>query len=65
MVSEHIFLCVPLELRSPLVTQVVIGASNYTSWSKSMLIPLSGKNKLGFTTGVIAKPKGSLLATWQ
>lgn len=48
-----------------LVTNVLNGASNYNSWSKAMLLALSGKNKLGFINGTIKKPEGSLLPAWQ
>lgn len=48
-----------------LVTQSLVEASNYMSWSKAMLLALSGKNKLGFINGKIKKPEGNLLAAWQ
>ncbi|XP_022142771.1 uncharacterized protein LOC111012810 [Momordica charantia] len=48
-----------------LVTQQLLGASNYNSWSRSMIIALSGKNKVGFVDGTIQKPKGNLLAAWK
>lgn len=36
-----------------LVTQQLIGACNYNSWSRVMLIALSTKNKVGFVVGMI------------
>lgn len=49
-----------------LVTQQLVGASNYISWSKAMHMALSGKNKLGFINGVIEKPtEGNRLVSWQ
>ncbi|XP_022145891.1 uncharacterized protein LOC111015239 [Momordica charantia] len=48
-----------------LVTQQLLGASNYNSWCRSMLIALSGKNKVGFIDGTIKKPNGNLLAAWK
>lgn len=48
-----------------LVTHQLIGASNYISWSKAMLLALSGKNKLGFINGTIKKPDGALSSAWQ
>lgn len=41
-----------------LVSQPLIG-DNYASWSKSMVIALSVKNKLGFVDGSIPKPEGN------
>lgn len=40
-----------------LITQQLVGASNYVSWSKVMLLALSGKNKLGFFNGTIKKTR--------
>lgn len=37
---------------------------NYTSWSHSMKIALSVKNKLGFIDGSITRPSGDLLSAW-
>ncbi|XP_022158108.1 uncharacterized protein LOC111024668 [Momordica charantia] len=34
------------------------------SWSRSMIIALSIKNKLGFVDGSIPQPTGDLLPTW-
>lgn len=48
-----------------LVTQSLVGASNYLSWSKAMHLALSGKNKLSFINGTIKKPEGALLGAWQ
>ncbi|KAL5547625.1 hypothetical protein UlMin_002856 [Ulmus minor] len=41
-----------------LVSQQLTG-KNYTSWSRTMLIALSVKNKLGFVDGSIAEPPGT------
>lgn len=41
------------------VTQPLVEASNYASWSKAMPIGLSGKNKLEFINGAIKKPDES------
>lgn len=40
-----------------LVSQPLIG-ENYPSWSRSMLIALSVKNKAGFVDGAILEPHG-------
>lgn len=49
-----------------LVTELLVGADNYISWSKAMMIALSGRNKLGFINGKIKKPEsGNLLTAWQ
>lgn len=48
-----------------LVTQQLQGASNYVSWSRAMVLALSGKNKLGFINGSIKKPIGALSSAWQ
>lgn len=51
-----------------LVTQPLIGASNYGSWSKAILLALSGRNKLGFINGSIKRPDESqiaLFSAWQ
>lgn len=37
---------------------------NYVSWSRSMILALSIKNKLGFVDGSITKPTGQLLPLW-
>ncbi|XP_022152756.1 uncharacterized protein LOC111020399 [Momordica charantia] len=37
---------------------------NYTSWSRSMLIALTVKNKVGFVDGSIVRPTGDLLHSW-
>ncbi|XP_022156861.1 uncharacterized protein LOC111023702 [Momordica charantia] len=37
---------------------------NYTSWSRSMMIVLSVKNKLDFIDGFIPRPSGDLLPAW-
>lgn len=37
------------------VTQPLVEVSNYVSWSKAMLLGLSGKNKLEFINGAIKK----------
>lgn len=39
-----------------LVTHPLTGAENYKSWSRAMLMALSGKNKSGFVDGSIKKP---------
>ena len=44
--------------RQVLVSQQLTG-ENYTNWSRTMLIALSVKNKLGFVDGSIAKPPGT------
>lgn len=46
-----------------LVTQLLT-EDNYISWSRSMLIALSVKNKLGFIEGSITRPTGELLPAW-
>ena len=48
-----------------LVSQPLIG-ENYASWSRTMLIALSVKNKLGFVDGSIPKPAGTdpNLSSW-
>ena len=49
-----------------LVSQLLNG-DNYSSWSRSMSIALSVKNKLGFVDGTIVKPSGTdllLLNSW-
>ncbi|XP_022154608.1 uncharacterized protein LOC111021831 [Momordica charantia] len=46
-----------------LVTQPLT-EENYSSWSRSMLIALSIKNKLGFIDGSISRPIGELLPAW-
>ncbi|KAJ4717700.1 Retrovirus-related Pol polyprotein from transposon TNT 1-94 [Melia azedarach] len=48
-----------------LVSQPLTG-DNYTSWSRSMVIALSVKNKLGFVDGSITRPTGTdpLLNSW-
>lgn len=38
-----------------LVTQPLLGASNYGSWSRAMMMTLSKKNKSGFIKGTIKK----------
>lgn len=51
-----------------LVNQPLLGASNYGSWSRAMMIALSGKNKEGFVDGTISKPKPeeqNLSAAWK
>lgn len=49
-----------------LVTQQLVGANNYNSWSKAMHMALSSKNKLGFVNGVLEKPTdGNCLVSWQ
>ncbi|KAA0065480.1 Cysteine-rich RLK (receptor-like protein kinase) 8 [Cucumis melo var. makuwa] len=48
-----------------IVTQPLTGAINYTSWSRAMLMAISGRNKAGFITGKIQKPSdGVLLDAW-
>lgn len=37
---------------------------NYTSWSRSMVIALTVKNKIGFIDGSIPRPTGDLLNLW-
>lgn len=41
-----------------LVSQPLYG-NNYPTWSRSMLMALNAKNKVGFVTGAIAKPSTS------
>ena len=41
-----------------LVSQLLNG-DNYSSWSRSMSIALSVKNKLGFVDGIVVKPSGT------
>ncbi|XP_022851410.1 uncharacterized protein LOC111373157 [Olea europaea var. sylvestris] len=49
-----------------LVSQPLTG-DNYASWSRSMKIALSVKNKLGFINGSISRPAGNddLLKSWM
>lgn len=56
-----------------LVNQPLIGAENYNSWSRAMIMALSGKNKSGFIDGSIKKPdrvsiawkcNNDILASW-
>jgi len=48
-----------------LVSNVLIG-TNYQAWSRSMLIVLEAKNKLGFIDGTIVKPEDpDLLRLWS
>lgn len=42
--------------RAILVSQPLMGAQNYSTWSRSMLMALTIKNKLGFLDGSILKP---------
>lgn len=35
---------------------VLLGAANYTSWSRAMKMSLSGKNEAGFITRKIKEP---------
>lgn len=42
---------------SVLVSKPLLGAINYTSWSRAMRMVIFGKNKLGFITGKISKPE--------
>lgn len=42
-----------------LVSQPLIVVDNYGSWSRSMMIALSVKNKLGFINGAISRPEGN------
>ncbi|XP_038880436.1 uncharacterized protein LOC120072090 [Benincasa hispida] len=37
---------------------------NYVSWSKSMVLSLSIRNKLGFIDGSLPRPTGDLLSLW-
>ncbi|XP_031745063.1 uncharacterized protein LOC116405242 [Cucumis sativus] len=39
-----------------LVSTPLAGSNNYSSWSRAMMLALSGKNKVGFITGLIKKP---------
>ena len=51
-----------------LVSHVLTGSNNYMPWSRSMLIILEAKNKLGFIDGTIAKPspeEPDLLRLWN
>ncbi|KAA0035612.1 No apical meristem (NAM) protein [Cucumis melo var. makuwa] len=48
-----------------IVMQPLTGAINYISWSRAMLMAISGRNKAGFITGKIQKPSdGVLLDAW-
>ena len=49
-----------------LVSTPLAGSNNYSSWSRAMMLALSGKNKVGFITGLIKKPsEGNLLSAWK
>ncbi|TYK05760.1 UBN2_3 domain-containing protein [Cucumis melo var. makuwa] len=50
-----------------LVSTPQIGSNNYSSWSRAMMLALSGKNKVGFITGTIKKPSEGnyLLSAWK
>lgn len=53
-------------LTSVLVNQPLTGAYNYVSWSRAMMMALSGKNKDGFIDGTIEKPTNAKLAkAWK
>ena len=40
---------------SILVTDLLIGRINYSSWARAMVIALTAKNKIEFINGVISK----------
>lgn len=44
-----------ITLTTTLVTRQLVGTRNYVSWSKAMLLALSGKDKLGFIRATIKK----------
>jgi len=39
-----------------LVSQLLIGAENFNTWYRSMVVALRAKNKLGFVTGSLSEP---------
>ena len=50
------------------IVSQVLTSDNYNSWSRSIKIALSSKNKFGFVDGSLPKPDGSdpvLLASWE
>ena len=40
-----------------LVSQPLLGAENFNTWSRSMIVALRAKNKLGFVTGSLQEPE--------
>lgn len=56
--SNPYFLSTEDNLGITLVSQPLYG-DNYPTWSRSMLMALNAKNKVGFVTGAIAKPSTS------
>lgn len=48
-----------------LVTQQLLGASNYNSWGKVMILTFSGKNKFYFLDGSIKELVGNWFAAWK
>ncbi|CAM8988557.1 unnamed protein product [Rhodiola kirilowii] len=51
---------------SSIVSKILLGQENYSTWRKSMEIALSGRSKLGFVQGKYPKPVDPLMAArWQ
>lgn len=48
-----------------LITQPLLGASNYSSWCKAMLIALLNKNKEGLIYGTLKKPERRKFIVWK
>ncbi|XP_031284342.1 uncharacterized protein LOC116143062 [Pistacia vera] len=47
---------------SQIVSQILTGSDNYSTWSRAMKIALLAKNKLGFIDGTIERPTNPLQA---
>ncbi|XP_072077273.1 uncharacterized protein [Arachis hypogaea] len=49
------------------ISTVILNGKNYNTWSRSMLLALKSKNKLGFIDGTIAKPEenDNLFGLWD
>ncbi|XP_022142327.1 uncharacterized protein LOC111012468 [Momordica charantia] len=43
----------------------LLNENNYTSWSRSMIIALTVKNKIGFVDGSISRPSGAQINSWK
>ncbi|XP_074381462.1 uncharacterized protein LOC141723534 [Apium graveolens] len=54
--SNHPYYLHPSDNPGMLLTNVVLNEHNYSQWSRSMVIALSSKLKLGFVDGNYAKP---------
>ena len=49
-----------------LISTSLAGSNNFSSWSRAIVLALSGKNKVGFITGLIKKSsEGNLLSAWK